>query len=667
MEHTPFHKGELALQEKLGVKDQVHSYAPRVIRPYMPDQHREFYASLPQLFIASVDTEGLPWPSVLFGEAGFIGSSSPTMLTVRSLPDADDPLSASLYAGSEVGMVGVEVETRRRNRVNGRITVVRNGSFDIEITQSFGNCPQYIQKRERLGEAEQYPSVTPAEKDEQLSATDKALIETVDTFYIASASGDLGQDEKHGVDMSHRGGAPGFVKVLDDGSILFPDFSGNNHYNTLGNITVNPVAGLLFMDYDTGAILQVSGTAKVIWPDECDFTYDGALKYVQITPQVVVRRPNALKFRWKRTEFSPFLPQGDGWQVKPKPVQGQAYITYQVADKVAETDDINSFYLVPEGYEVPDFSPGQHLPIAVEIDDEIVRRTYTLSSAPRLGGALRLSIKAQADGYVSRYMAEQMNVGDTLKAMAPGGDFTLVSKPEQASVFISAGIGITPMLAMAETLLEANAKAPIHFLHAAHTPDATAFLGDMRRWNQQNSNFTLALAFGGIGKKEAALVPGASVGRVDTDWLEAQKLPDDGAYYLCGPQGFMQMVYDWLISRGISDDHIHFEAFGPSSLKRSAPEPIQAPTNVPVTYRGSGIELMWDASENTLLELAEENGIDAPFSCRSGSCGSCAVKLLKGKVSYDKTPAYPVSEDEALLCCAVPDGDGDDAAVILDI
>ncbi|MBL4837517.1 MAG: pyridoxamine 5'-phosphate oxidase family protein [Kordiimonadaceae bacterium] len=672
---TPFHEGELALQQKFGVKDKVHAYAPRVIRPFMPDQHRAFYASLPQPFIGSVDQDGKPWASVLFGPTGFISSPEPTMLSFSVLPDAADPLSAAIRSGSEVGMVGVEVETRRRNRINGRVASVENGGFQITTTQVFGNCPQYIQKRERKQEAFAQRDATKADTSDRLSPADIAIMEAADTFYIASASANLGQDERYGVDMSHRGGAPGFVKLLEDGSFLFPDFSGNNHYNTLGNIMVNPVAGLLFIDYDTGDILQVSGTAKIVWPDDCDYSYDEALRYVHITPTAVVRRAQALPYVWKRTELSPFLPQGEGWQLVPKVKTSKDGVAYRVADIVLEAEDINSVYLLPVAGMVPTYKPGQHLPITVDIDGVKVRRTYTLSSAPKADGALRLSIKAGADGYVSRYVAETLAVGDTLHALTPGGDFFLRSKLGQSSVFISAGIGITPMVAMAETLLAESSDAAIRFLHASHTPASTAFLADMRRWNQQHSNFDLGITFSGVeavGAKVggAAVIPGASTGRMDANWLEAQKLPLDGAYYLCGPKGFMQMVYDWLVARGVDDEQIHFEAFGPSSLKRAVETRVREHTSVPVRFEASGVSLTWDAAEKTLLELAEETGVDAPFSCRSGSCGSCAVKLLKGNVAYDKPPAYPVAEGEALLCCAVPEANDDTASgteVVIDL
>ncbi len=667
MEHTPFHAGELALQDKLGVKDMVHSYAPRVIRPFMPDQHRMFYTSLPYFFMGSVDEEGWPWASVLFGEPGFVSSPSPTMLSLTLLPDADDPLSASLMPGREVGMVGLQLETRRRNRVNGRIEAVQKNGFDITVTQSFGNCPQYIQKRNQLAQAPVNRGVQATSRRPALNADDMALIEAADTFYIASASGDLGLDEKHGVDMSHRGGASGFVKILEGGSILFPDFSGNNHYNTFGNIMVNPVVGLLFIDYEKGDLLQLTGQAEIIWPEDTPYTYEGALKYVRIKPNMVVSRTGAVPFVLEHHEDSPYLPHSS-WVAQVKAPAPKGEMSFKVADIVREADDINSYYLMPEhGSETPPFKAGQHLPIAVEIDGTVVRRTYTVSSAPRHGGAIRLSIKSLVDGQVSGHLASQLKIGGTIKALAPGGDFFLESKTGQASVFISAGIGITPMMAMAETLLDVEGDTPIHFLHASRTVSGTAFLPEMRRWQQQYAHFNLGVTLDANEAENLGGIPGVTAGRMDARWLSQRQLPKNGAFYLCGPQGFMQMVYDWLIAEGVEDDQIFFEAFGPSTLTRNIVAAEKVPTNVPVRFEGIEKLLAWNVAEASLLELAEDNGIDAPFSCRSGSCGSCVVKLLKGKVSYDKEPAFPLDETEALLCCAVPNTDNLEEELVLEL
>ena len=659
-EHSPFHKGELAIQERLGVKDMVGSYAPRVIREFMPDQHREFFGSLRYFLMGSVDAGGAVWASMLWGAPGFVASPDARTLNFDAMPDSGDPLHGNLRDGAEIGMVGIEFHTRRRNRVNGRVTKIYDRGFSLEITQSFGNCPQYIQGREITelrGRENLSQTVTTAE---HLSQHDEAQIARADTLFIASASASLGSDARHGVDMSHRGGTPGFVKVLDDGALLIPDFSGNNHFNTLGNIAENPVAGLLFSDFTSGDILQLSGTAEIVWPDESLFHYEGALRYLRIMPNQVVRRAGALPYAWDTADMSPFLPKSE-WQpvkaARPATVNEEMELT--VADIVDEANGIKSFYLKPEsGQALATYKPGQHLPIAVTAGHDKLRRTYTLSSRPA-EAALRLTVKRDAKGTVSRFMHDSVAVGSKLTVRAPAGNFILQKQRARPVVLLSAGVGITPMIAMAETLLFEGKNAPeIHFIHGSRSPADMPFLGDLRRWTQSHANFSLSLRFSETASAEvnglAGRTHGFDNGRIDANYLNNIDIPKGADYYLCGPGGFMQSIYDHLIASDILDSHIFFEAFGPSSLTRKSSEPKKLYPPQTVKFSRSGTETSWNASEVTLLETAENSGIDAPYSCRSGSCGSCMVPLLEGRAAYETPPAYPVDDDHILLCCAVP-------------
>jgi len=667
---TPFHQGELALQEKLGVKDMVGSYAPHVIRDHMPDQHREFFSSLPYFMMGSVDQNGMPWASMLWGEPGFVASPDARSLTISTLPTEGDPLFGNLALGAEIGMVGIELHTRRRNRVNGRVAEIMENGFSVNITQSFGNCPQYIQARKidaRVAEHGNSENLSETvTKARRLSQSDKALVNQADTFFIASASGDLGADERHGVDMSHRGGAPGFVKILENGSLLVPDFSGNNHYNTLGNITVNPVAGLLFADFETGDILQMTGEAEIIWPPESRFHYDGALRYLQITPEAVVRRAGALPYRWSAAEMSPVVPASE-WRTVPEAKQPStdSEMTVRVTDIIDEAEGIKSFYLNREdGAPLSAYKPGQHLPIAVTVGSDTLRRTYTLSAAPGKA-ALRLTVKRDGSGSVSRFLHDSVTPGATLTARAPAGSFFLQEQRDRPVVLLSAGVGITPMMAMAETLLAEGETAPeIFFIHGSKSPTETPFLGELRRWAQQHANFTLQLRFSAGTGSDLSGFQAASYGRIDANLLKNIDISEGADYYLCGPAGFMQGVYEHLTSVGIAENRIFAEAFGPSSLVRKAAKPKKTFPPQAVEFRRSGVKTTWNASEDTLLELAEYEGIDAPFSCRSGNCGSCETVLISGATDYETQPAYAPQKDKLLLCCARPELKSSDPLVI---
>jgi len=290
--NTPWHAGEIALQSTLGVAERMDEIGRKVIRDYMPDQHRAFFAQLPFAVFGTVDTEGRPWATLRAGEEGFMHSPHPRVLRLALPAEADDPAQPGLCDGAAIGMLGVELHTRRRNRLNGRLRALGDGQYEIAVDESFGNCPQYIHVRdyrfERLpGEA----SGLPPRRLPQLDALARDLVGRAGTFFVASYSG---QGETMRVDVSHRGGPPGFVQINGAGKLIVPDFEGNRFFATLGNILLNRRAGLVFPDFDSGGLLQMSGSAEVV--------LDGAHRHWEFAPQEIVWREDALPLRWALQE-----------------------------------------------------------------------------------------------------------------------------------------------------------------------------------------------------------------------------------------------------------------------------------------------------------------------------------------------------------------------------
>ncbi len=310
MTTTPFHAGELALQRAAGVFERMQEIGPRVIRDHMPEQHREFFEQLPTLLVGSVDARGRPWASMLAALPGFIHTPDAQHLRVDGLPSAADPLRGQLHVGAALGLLGIEPQTRRRNRMNGTVVRVDEGGFELQVDQSFGNCPQYIQAR-----APQWaglPDELPAMRLEGslLSAEASALIVRADTLFIATAA--PGQ----GADVSHRGGKPGFVRVDEvDGAtqLTLPDFRGNFFFNTLGNIVANPLAGLLFVDHESGGVLQLTGMAEVITSGAELEGFAGALRLLRFRVDEGMWRPQALPLRWSAPEPAPQLAATGDW------------------------------------------------------------------------------------------------------------------------------------------------------------------------------------------------------------------------------------------------------------------------------------------------------------------------------------------------------------------
>ncbi|AZF27551.1 pyridoxamine 5'-phosphate oxidase family protein [Pseudomonas sp. R2-60-08W] len=307
IEVSPWHSGERQLQESAGVAERMAVIGPKVIRDHLPEQHRDFFPLLPYLMLGVVDEHGIPWATMLEGAPGFAHSPDPQRLQIDSLPCKSDPARAGLTVGAAVGVLGIDLNTRRRNRMNGRIGALDHDGFAVDVVQSFGNCPKYIQLRPVDTIARKPGSV--AERSDSLDGAAHTLIRNADTFFVASYVDLHGE---RSVDVSHRGGSTGFVRV--EGNVLtIPDFAGNLFFNTLGNLQTNPVAGLLFIDFETGDMLQVAGRTSLILSGPQVAEFEGAQRLWTVTVEQVVRRPAALALRWQFAEFSPYSLAMGSW------------------------------------------------------------------------------------------------------------------------------------------------------------------------------------------------------------------------------------------------------------------------------------------------------------------------------------------------------------------
>lgn len=300
--HGGWHPGERQMQARLGVAERMAELGPRILRDTMPEQHRNFYAQLPMLVLGAVDPSGAPWATVLAGAPGFVRSPDPRTLRVDALPDVGDPLRAALVPGAALGCLGIDLPTRRRNRVNGRAAVVDSDGFTLTVAQAFGNCPQYIQTRTPTRSPRTAPVIV--ERGPALDDAARQTIRAADTFFVASAVDTDGDPSRRAVDVSHRGGRPGFVRV-DDDTLTIPDFAGNLHFNTLGNLLLNPRAGLVFVDFATGDLLQLTGATELVFAGAELDSFAGAERLWRLRVQQVVRRRGALALRWSFGEASP--------------------------------------------------------------------------------------------------------------------------------------------------------------------------------------------------------------------------------------------------------------------------------------------------------------------------------------------------------------------------
>lgn len=307
----PYHDGEIEVQKRLGVHERSAMLGRKMIRDHLIDQHRKFYADLSFLIVSSVDDQGRPWASAISGAPGFLSTPDNKTLSVAASPIPSDPLAENLSTGADIGVLGMLPEVRRRNRMTGQIGDIRPYGFDINVLQSFGNCPQYIQAR--TVEPAGFQSIAPeVQTSDHFDADAKEQIGKSDALFIASAYRD-NDATTQGADASHRGGKPGFVKVLDDRSFVFPDFRGNNAYNTIGNIVKNPKTGFLFIDFQTGDILTMTGEAQIIWDGPEVEAFEGAQRLVQFEAAEVRRIKGGFAHRSVFMEYAPQLARTGAW------------------------------------------------------------------------------------------------------------------------------------------------------------------------------------------------------------------------------------------------------------------------------------------------------------------------------------------------------------------
>jgi len=895
---SPFHRGEKEIQSRLGMAEKMEALGGRMIRDHMPEEHQAFFPRLPLLIVGTIDSTCRPWASALAGEPGFVQAAGSRILHVAARPIYGDPLGEALVDGADIGALGLEFQSRRRNRVNGKVSRSSPDGFQIQVVQSFGNCPKYIQARQPApgGGIESIGEKRPVHRGEALTKDQAAIVARSDTLFIASQFSEEAADWSHGVDVSHRGGKPGFVLVAHETLLLIPDYSGNCMFNTLGNIAINPKCGLLFIDFDTGDTLQLTGEAEILWEPAHTRRFPGAKRVLAFSVDEALQIERALPFTWEfqgyssvfdkfeavdtggeaaaqlppmtlksvnvsmpkdivhnakvvttgifkepvegrvmlrrlnldgdgqadlwghggafravyvysfenyaywahelgRDDFTvgqfgenftvegmleenihvgdvfrvgsalvevsqprvpcyklaikmgiegfqnQFLASGrmgfyfrvleegevgagdtielvnrdpgamtvrevndllyfdkenlkgsakaldipalsHGWKgsfeerLAKAPAQTrERYRSFVVDRKEPESQTITSFYLVPEdGAALPDFLPGQFLTFELNIPGlpKPVLRTYSLSDCAN-SDYYRVSIKREsapadqpdlAPGLSSNYFHDHVGIGTKIRVGAPRGKFHLDPDSERPIVLLSGGVGLTPMIAMMNAIVQSDARRPVWFIHGTRNGREHAMGAHVRGMVEANDNVHAHIRY---SQPEADDIEGRDydgLGRVDIALLKQQLPFDDYEFYLCGPTPFMRSLYCGLLSLDVSEERIHYEFFGPASILKEDAKPI-GPAKVPtaqtelaggiqVTFARSGVTAGWDPACESILDLAEHQGLNPDYSCRSGICHTCMCKLVEGEVEYFEVPLDEPDPGCVLICCSRP-------------
>ncbi|WP_063860352.1 MULTISPECIES: pyridoxamine 5'-phosphate oxidase family protein [unclassified Paenibacillus] len=297
-----YHEGELIVQNRTG-ESSIAAQNAKMVGNRFSNGIINFLITQQFAVLSSTDGKGNVWVTFLTGEPGFVEELDEQRMVIRAGLITGDPLASESKEQKQIGLLVIDTKRRIRLRVNGT-AIMEMGQFIVTAHQIYGNCPKYIQKRSLCSEKDAYRMLKSEQRSKELSQQHVEWITQADTFYIGSTN-DRGE-----MDASHRGGNPGFVHVVNAETLMFPDYFGNSMFNTLGNIQSNPSSGLLFIDYDHGHSLQLTGLAEIIWDEAAIASFPGAGRVVRFEIRDVVQLNNATELWWEDTEMSPFNPKG---------------------------------------------------------------------------------------------------------------------------------------------------------------------------------------------------------------------------------------------------------------------------------------------------------------------------------------------------------------------
>ncbi len=340
---------------------------------------------------------------------------------------------------------------------------------------------------------------------------------------------------------------------------------------------------------------------------------------------------------------------------------------FVIARRVMETSDICSFYLEPHDRRpLPEFQPGQYLTFRLNVPGQPkpVIRCYSLSDAPK-PDYFRVSIKrigpppGKPDGKPgvgSSHFHDQLDEGDIVDVKAPAGAFFLDPRGETPVVLIGGGIGLTPMLSMVNAIVEANVQRDVYFFYGLRHGGEHVQAEYLRKISTENPHIQLHVCYSDPRAdmdREGEHYRYAE--RVSIDLFKRTLPSNDADYYLCGPPPMMESLVSGLLGWGVPQARIHYEAFGPASVKSAAPaQPAAAgASTIEIAFARSDKRCMWDG-RSTLLEIAEANGVKIDFGCRAGNCGTCITAIKQGNVDYPTKPGGSVEAGSCLACVAIP-------------
>lgn len=659
---SPFHSGEHVLQLRAGMRDAVETAGAGSIQNSLGVELQGALKYQRLAFLALASEDGYPICAALAADRGFLDAPAPDCVELRWANVRDRSLEREMTAGCPISlMMMLDLPAGGRLRLNGGVESAQSGVTRIRIAQVFTNGSRFLHDR-RVAAREYAAAVTQMQPVREALAPDmEDLLRRADTLIVATRHPALEPAGKQGLDVSHRGGLPGFVDVPDAKTLLWPEYSGNGFFNTAGNLMLDARCCLLAMAGSDRA-LRVRGRAELLWKDPTLKASVGAERGIRLRVEQAEFVPNELDAVAPLEYYAPDLAG-----TLPDRQATSRWSAMRIVRKEREAADAMSVYLeAATGQPLLPFLAGQHVRVRLPESSPgggSVDRDYSLSHYTRTPRHYRLTVKrrqcqiAGGEGAASTRIHDVLDVGSSILASAPKGDFNLPTELSRPLVFVSAGIGITPMVAMLQELAHRAPHHPLWFIHGARNGATWAFRRELATLREHLSNARWWTCFSSPRPDEVLGGDFDAEGRVSLDTLKAT-LPFDGYdFFLCGPDRFLAHLNTGLRNLGVAPAQIHIESFGmedDSSPVTDATLQSVLPVVRTVRFNRTGVTAQWTPASGTLLDLALSAGIEAPFSCRTGMCATCSQRLLTGRTAYMRRLSTQPARGHVLLCSAVP-------------
>ncbi|TQV88171.1 pyridoxamine 5'-phosphate oxidase family protein [Aliikangiella coralliicola] len=618
---TPFHSGELKVQQRAKEASIAQRNGTAISHLIIPGAI-PFIAQQNMLVVTSVDHRKKVWVSILIGDAGFVSAPDPESIvidTTKLLTQQSDIFWRNIKVNAQIGLLAIELSTRRRLRVNGTISQLNQTRFKINVEQAFPNCPKYIQRRSLdISSPKSSADLPPVLTGHYLTNKHIELIQNADSFFVGSANTSFSNSDNKKVersqnqiellscDASHRGGFPGFVEVIDGKTLRIPDYRGNSMFNTLGNIENFPFASIVFIDFENLKILQLSGRAKILWDqhDPTDKTA-GTRRFwtLAVDDWQETTLPDAVN--WKLLDYSPHNPR------ETKNTQQTIRRLELKVEKIEQKSKrVKLFRLVSQkGELLPAFEPGAHLPIEINLSTgEKVKRHYSLLSSSHDNRFYEIAVQLEAQGRGgSMFIHQQITVGSTITSGQPQNNFPL-SPISGHTILIAGGIGITPILSMLRKLSEEKRSFEIHY--AARNPSEFIFFKTINSLAGDKASFYHS--------------SGPSPKRLPLQKI-MESAPGHSHLFICGPARMINSARTLTEGLNWSHSRLHFESFGATN---SADDKA-----IDVTLKKSARVIKVKPTE-TILDALIKSNVPIPFDCKRGECGMCATKIISGQPEH---------------------------------